>query len=515
MSKNWGTVPLSGKIYLRHMNLFPKYRSCCCVYRCIWKEVSLMRNIMRRKGAGAVRRAALCLLLCLLMLLSMAACGKPEGPSESIPSAESPSVSRTPEDSEPPAQPSPTEEPAPTPEPPADTEAPVISGTRDLEVEQGGSVSYREGVTVTDNVDANVQLQIDASQVNLAEPGLYTVIYSATDSSGNRVEVAIQVTVTAVEEPVESKPAEPVMPEVVTQEMVDELADQILAKIVKDNMTRREKAYKVYRYVYQSIQYTGSSDKSDWLRGAYSGFIYGRGDCFNYFACSKALLNRLGIPTVDLERVGGTSRHYWLLVNLGEGWYHFDACWRPSGYAEEVFMFTEAQVREYTELVSAVRKNYYVYDYENCPVEVVGTPVQEEPEVSPSPEPSVEPSPEPSVEPSPEPSVEPSPEPSVEPSPEPSAEPGPEPSAEPSPETSVEPSPEPSVEPSPQPSAEPSPEPSAEPSPEPSVEPSQEPSVEPSQEPSVEPSPEPSAEPSPEPSAEPSPEPTGEPDPAG
>ena len=405
-------------------------------------------------------RSGLCVFLCVVLLLSMAACGQPAEPTASV---QSPGVSETPAVSENPAVTDPVEEPTPspeiiptpsvepTPEPPADTEAPVISGTRDLEVVQGGSVSYREGVTVTDNVDANVQLHIDASQVNLAEPGLYTVIYSATDSSGNRVEVAVQVTVTKAEEPVSTEPPEPVMPDVVTREMVDEMCDQILAKILKDNMTLRQKAYKIYKYVYKNIKYTGSSDKSDWLRGAYYGFTYGRGDCFNYFACAKALLERIGIPTVDLQRVGGTTRHYWLLVNLGEGWYHFDACWHPAGYHIESFMLTEAEVRAYTELVSHIRKNYFVYDYENCPVEVVGTPVEEEPEVSPSPEPSVEPSPEPSAEPSPEPSVEPSPEPSAEPSPEPSVEPSPEPSAEPSPEPSAEPSPEPSAEPTPTP----------------------------------------------------------------
>ncbi len=398
-------------------------------------------------------QSVLCILLCAVMLLSMVACGQPAEPTAGVESSgvpESPVVSETPVVSEPVEEPTPSVEPEPspsvepTPEPPADTEAPVISGAKDLEVVQGGSVSYREGVTVTDNVDEVVQLQIDAGQVNLAEPGQYTVVYSATDSSGNRAEVTIQVTVTKAEEPVETKPAEPQMPDVVTREMVDELCDQILAKITKENMTLRQKAYKIYKYVFKNIKYTGSSDKSDWLRGAYYGFIYGRGDCFNYFACSKALLERLGIPTVDLQRVGGTTRHYWLLVNLGEGWYHFDACWHPAGYHIESFMLTEAEVRAYTERVSHIRKNYFVYDYENCPVEVVGTPVEE-----PAPEPSVEPGPEPSEEPNPEPSEEPSPEPSAEPSPEPSEEPSPEPSEEPSPEPSAESSPEPSVEPEP------------------------------------------------------------------
>jgi len=256
--------------------------------------------------------------------------------------------------------------------------APVIEGAADIETTVGGTVSYREGITVTDNVDASVQLQIDSSAVNLAETGLYPVVYSATDKAGNRTEITIMVIVN--EAPPADEPAQPVLPavpDVVTQEMINDLCDKILNKITNDSMSLRDKAYAVYKYVYRNIKYVGSSDKSDWLKGAYVGFVHGRGDCFNYFACSKALLTRLDIPTVDVQRVGGTTRHYWQLANLGQGWYHFDACWHPAGYPLESFMLTEAEVRAYTEKVSAVRKNYFVYDYDNCPVIAVGTPEDE------------------------------------------------------------------------------------------------------------------------------------------
>ena len=104
-----------------------------------------------------------------------------------------------------------------------------------------------------------------------------------------------------------------------------------------------------------------------------------RGDCYNYFACSKALLDRAGIPNVDLYRVGGGTDHYWQLVNVGGGWYHFDACPHPDSYPLNSFLLDETAVREYTEKCSPVRSNYYVYDYENCPVTAVGFPVEELP----------------------------------------------------------------------------------------------------------------------------------------
>ena len=266
---------------------------------------------------------------------------------------------------------------------PLDTEPPVISGTKDLEALVGATVSYRDGVTVTDNMDASVQLQIDSAQVNLAAAGTYPVVYSAVDSEGNRAEVTITVTVTEPapepEPPAQEEPKEPAIaiPANLTREDIDKLADQVLAKIIKDDMTMRQKVRAVYKHVFKNIKYVGSSDKSDWLIGAYTGFIYGRGDCFNYYSCGKALLERLGIPTVDVQRVGGTSRHYWLLIDFGEGWLHFDACWHPAGYHIDSWMLTEAEVRAYTQKVSHIRKNYFVYDYDNCPVIAVGTPEDE------------------------------------------------------------------------------------------------------------------------------------------
>ena len=48
---------------------------------------------------------------------------------------------------------------------------------------------------------------------------------------------------------------------------------------------------------HNNISYTGTSDKSSCVVGAYVGFTRHSGDCYNYFACSKALLTRAGIPT--------------------------------------------------------------------------------------------------------------------------------------------------------------------------------------------------------------------------
>ena len=255
---------------------------------------------------------------------------------------------------------------------PEDKEPPVITGAKDLTVTVGETVSYRDGVTVTDNMDKTVQLQVDAGQVNLEQPGTYPVTYSAEDSRGNRTEVTVSV---LVEEPLEEPPSEePSKEPTEDQKNLDELAAGILSRITTPDMTQRQKARAIYDYVSGNIRYVNTSDKFSWVSAAYVGFTQGKGDCFNYFACSKELLTLAGIPNIDLSRVGGNSDHYWQLVNVGDGWYHFDACPHPDGHPITSFLLTEAEVRDYSTQFSGLWANYYVYDYDACPVTVVGTP---------------------------------------------------------------------------------------------------------------------------------------------
>ena len=253
---------------------------------------------------------------------------------------------------------------------PEDNEPPVITGARDLTVTVGGTVSYRNGVTVTDNIDKNVQLQVDSGQVNLAQAGAYPVIYSAVDSRGNRTEITI--TVLVEEESAQGQPG--VDPEESTKQKLDELAAKILSQISTPGMTQRQQARAIVDYVSNNVRYVGNPDKSSWITGAYVGFTQGRGDCFTYFACSKELLTQAGIPNIDLNRVGGNSDHYWQLVNVGDGWYHFDTCPHPGGYPLTAFLLTEAEVRQYSTQFTGIWLNYYMYDYDACPVTVVGTP---------------------------------------------------------------------------------------------------------------------------------------------
>ena len=231
-----------------------------------------------------------------------------------------------------------------------DSEPPRINGVRNRTIFLGDTILYRSGVTVTDNRDSDVKLEIENSKVNLAAPGEYTMTYFAVDAAGNRAEVNCIITV---------------LKETPQQEEVYAMADKILARIIKDNMTKREKAWAIHQWCHGNIFYTGDTDDSDTIAGAYQAFKYNKGDCFTYYAAAEVLLTRAGIDNMRVTRVGGSSKHYWNLVNCGDGWYHFDSSWRIHGDYYVTFMKTDAEVAAYTEDYTRrypQHPNYYTFD---------------------------------------------------------------------------------------------------------------------------------------------------------
>ncbi|NLA85349.1 MAG: DUF5011 domain-containing protein [Clostridiales bacterium] len=250
----------------------------------------------------------------------------------SVQNTEDPVENTTPPASTPDVIPSPT--PVNTPEPtPSDTEPPVIEGEDSVTIFIGEPASYRKYVTVTDNEDENVKLEIDSSAVNLNKEGTYTVIYTATDKAGNTSRKEVEI---IVREKTEQD---------IQEEEVIAKARQVLSEITNDSMTPRETARAIYNWVRANIRYDGNyQNNTDWIKGAYDGFRNRRGDCYVFFGVTKALLNEAGIQNMDIVKKGGG--HFWHLVNLGEGWYHYDTTPRRTG--GEFFMMTDDEITEYS-----------------------------------------------------------------------------------------------------------------------------------------------------------------------
>ena len=153
---------------------------------------------------------------------------------------------------------------------------------------------------------------------------------------------------------------DPPMEHTFTQEEYDQVVADVLESIIEDDMTPLEQAKAVFLYVHNNIRYVGKADKEDWVNGAYVGLTTQKGDCFTYYAVSRALLDALGIDNLPVERVGGKTLHFWNLVNCGDGWYHFDATPRSSKMPYFVsFMFTDEEAANYT---AQAGRNYYSFD---------------------------------------------------------------------------------------------------------------------------------------------------------
>ena len=230
-----------------------------------------------------------------------------------------------------------------------DTTPPVINQTQDIVVYEDTTVSYRGYIQVTDDTDKNPTLLIDSSKVDISTPGTYEVVFTAKDADGNTSNHTATVTVN-------KKPKD-----FVDAEVIYEAVDKKLATLVNDNMSLRDKAKAIYNWAKYNIPYSSTSDKSDYMMEAYR-VLKGNGtDCFGYYAVTKLMLDRIGVPNIDVKKVKnyeGDSNHYWSLISLdgGENYYHFDATPRRAG--GQFFMLTDAEMDEY----SAKNKNCFNRD---------------------------------------------------------------------------------------------------------------------------------------------------------
>lgn len=222
-----------------------------------------------------------------------------------------------------------------------DTEPPVINGTNDKYVYVGEKISYKYGVTATDSCDPKVVLSVDSSQVNINAEGEYPVTYTARDTSGNVAVETITVHVRV---------------RVYTEEEVYALADRVLSRIITGSMTQRDKLNAIYSWIHRNIKYINYSDTEDWKKAAYEGFTDYKGDCWVFASVSKALLTRAGITNKDICKMPGDFKHFWNLVDIGEGWYHFDAC--PRYNRPDLCYISDAALMEY----SANNKGSHDYD---------------------------------------------------------------------------------------------------------------------------------------------------------
>ena len=226
-----------------------------------------------------------------------------------------------------------------------DQKAPVVTVT-DIDVQVGGTVSYKKAVSYYDDIDTKeeMKLAVERSGVNLNEVGSYEVHYTVTDCSGNATSVTGKINVVNK------------TPKWADEDSIHAKAQEILDEILKEGMTDREKAKAIYRWLKNNIGYSGHSEKGNYMRGAYEGLFETYGDCFVYAASAKELLTMAGIPNIDIVKATTNPSHYWNLVYIEDGWYHFDST--PRKDKSEFFLLTDAELEAY----SSTHKNTHIFD---------------------------------------------------------------------------------------------------------------------------------------------------------
>lgn len=231
-----------------------------------------------------------------------------------------------------------------------DTTPPVIIVPEYMEYEIGETILYKKNVVITDNSGESLKLMLDSSEVKSNIAGTYKVYYSAVDSSGNKGTAETVIIIKQGHQP--------------TKEEVDVLVDALLSSILTEDMTQFDQAKAIFEWCYSNIRYAADSDKSSLVQGAYDGIYYHTGDCYTYFATAAYMLNRCNIENLSVSRKSEDATHYWSLVNLGNGWYHFDSSPHKSGY--KCFMQTDAQVKEYAKK-NERQKDYFTFDESDMP----------------------------------------------------------------------------------------------------------------------------------------------------
>lgn len=236
-----------------------------------------------------------------------------------------------------------------------DDQPPVFVTVPELSAFVGESIAYRQGLVVTDNCSGEVDITVDASTVNTAFPGDYTVHYTATDGVGNVATASTTVHIYASQ-----------MDEATLMARVTQWMEQITTP----SMSVEDKLREAYAYIQSHIAYVSDSDKSDWVRAAYDSlFVTGTGDCFNYFAAAKAVIKYLGLDYREIQRTPGFTpeTHYWLMVNIGTSasprWYHYDCTRLRAEYNHSGCLLTDQQINAYNK----VRPYFYAYNASTYP----------------------------------------------------------------------------------------------------------------------------------------------------
>lgn len=223
----------------------------------------------------------------------------------------------------------------------ADTTPPVFDNVDKVEVLKGNNnYDFLQDIKASDLQD--VTYDFITSKINFDKTGTYTMEVNAKDTSGNISFKSIQVIIKEEKTSLTQNSKKGTYDGTTGQQQLDNLCDQILDTIIQENMSDKQKAYAVYQWVEGHIRYSGSMNVTDWRSGALTSLKYRKGNCLAFCYSSEALLTRLGFENIEVHDRELT--HYWNMVKVNNGWYHFDT---TSGWGQQRFLWTNQQLSSY------------------------------------------------------------------------------------------------------------------------------------------------------------------------
>lgn len=255
-----------------------------------------------------------------------------------------------------------------------DRVAPTITLPKNVVGYIGEAIAYRKDIVVTDNCFGEVDIVVDSSAVDTSKAGSYKIKYTATDKAGN---VSTAETILVI---LETK--------YTYEQLMNDKIKPLAAQLgLTQSLSKEAQCKIIYSYV-NSPKANGDAEKnivllpdshtnhSDWITEAYLTLNSGSGDCFSYFAVSKAFFEYLGIENLDVQRtagvvVGGSNTHFWSMVNIGTEksprWYYFDGTRLAGKFTEggSGCLFTKSQLDSYR--TSGGDSRFYTFDPSGYP----------------------------------------------------------------------------------------------------------------------------------------------------
>lgn len=127
----------------------------------------------------------------------------------------------------------------------------------------------------------------------------------------------------------------------------DRLADEVIAQVVTEDMTQREKAQALYSYVTETVAYDHRyySDRANMpyeAQTALGALRDGLAICGGYSHAVKLLFEKAGVPCYNVTGSYFRENHMWNYILLNGQWYYCDATSDRGGRSRH-FLLTQEE----------------------------------------------------------------------------------------------------------------------------------------------------------------------------